>query len=173
MYQKHQKNGGKVPFDIYKRKKEYCLSRPLFRPEQKFSDYTNVSIDKNIYIHKKRVEFCSFIGFRADEPLRLEKMKNRINQKYNENIDIAYLREENEHIYAPLVEFNITQKEIREFWEKQDFDLGLPYDGSLGNCVYCFMKGANKLSSIVSDSSELTPQNIDWWINIEKNIKEI
>ena len=94
--------------------------------------------------------------------------KSRINQKYNENIDKAYLREKNEHIYAPLVEFNITQKEIKEFWEKQDFDLKLPYDGSLGNCVYCFMKGANKLSSIVSDSSELTPQNIDWWINIEK-----
>lgn len=172
LYQKHQKNGGKVPFDIYQRKKEYCLSRPLFIPEQKFSDYTSVIIDKNIYIHKKRVEFCSFIGFRADEPLRLEKMRNRINQKYNENINTAYLREENEHIYAPLVEFNITQKEVREFWEKQDFDLGLPYDGSLGNCVYCFMKGANKLSSIISDNSELTPQNIDWWIYIEKKYQK-
>ena len=168
LYQKHQKNGGKVPFEIYKNKKEYCLNRPLFRPKQKFSDYTKVKIDKNIYIHKKKVEFCSFIGFRADEPLRLEKMKNRINQSYNEDINIAYLKDEGEHIYAPLVQFNITQKEIKEFWDKQDFDLGLPYDGSLGNCVYCFMKGANKLSSIKSDTNELTPQNIDWWVRIEQ-----
>ena len=168
LYQKHQKNGGKVPFPIYKDKKEYCLTRPLFRPEQKFCDYTNVTIDKSIYIHKKRVEFCSFVGFRADEPLRLEKMKKRINQSYNENIDIAYIREENEHIYAPLVEFGIAQREVKDFWDNQDFDLGLPYDGSLGNCVYCFMKGANKLSSIKPSTDELAPQNIDWWINIEK-----
>jgi 3'-phosphoadenosine 5'-phosphosulfate sulfotransferase (PAPS reductase)/FAD synthetase len=168
LYEKHLKNGGKVPFDIYKNKKDYCLKRPLYRPEQKFSDYTNVKIDKNIYIHKRRIEFCSFIGFRADEPLRLEKMKSRINKKYNENINMAYLREENEHIYAPLVESGITQKDIKLFWDNQDFDLGLPYDGSLGNCVFCFMKGANKLSLIQSESSELTPQNIDWWIYIEK-----
>jgi len=168
LYQKHQKNGGKVPFSIYKDKKEYCLNRPLFRPEQKFSDFTKVNINKSIYLYKKRIEFCSFIGFRADEPLRIEKMKDRINQQYNDNINIAYLRENNEHIYAPLVEFNITQKEVKNFWEKQDFDLNLPYDGSLGNCVYCFMKGVNKLTSIQSSSNELTPQNIDWWIKIEQ-----
>lgn len=114
------------------------------------------------------MEFCSFIGFRADEPKRLEKMKKRIDSKLNDDIDIAYLRENNEHIYAPLVEFNITQKNIKDYWDNQEWDLGLPYDGSLGNCVYCFMKGGNKLSKIDTITSDISPENIDWWIGIEK-----
>lgn len=169
LYKKHQKMGGKVPFKIYQNKKEYCLTRPLFRPEQNFQDYTSVNLkNKEIYIHKKNIEFCSFIGFRADEPMRLEKMKKRIDSKINDNIQVAYLRENNEHIYAPLVEFNITQNEIKNYWDNKEWDLGLPYDGSLGNCVYCFMKGGNKLSKIDTITDEKSPENIDWWIDIEK-----
>jgi len=169
LYEKHKKMGGKVPQLIYREKKKYCLSRPLVREEQNFKDYTEVNTEnKSIFIKTKTVEFCSFIGFRADEPLRLEKMKNRIDSKHNENITVAYLRDNNEHIYAPLVEFNINQKEIKDYWDSQEWDLGLPYDGSLGNCVYCFMKGGNKLSKIDNNTSENTPENIDWWINIEK-----
>ena len=100
--------------------------------------------------------------------MRLEKMKKRIDSKINNNLEVAYLRENNEHIYAPLVEFKVTQHEVKEFWDSQEWDLGLPYDGSLGNCVYCFMKGGNKLSQIDSITSHNTPENIDWWVNIEK-----
>lgn len=169
LYKKHQRMGGKVPYEIYQNKKEYCLTRPLFRPEQNFQDYTNVDLkNKEIYIHKKKLEFCSFIGFRADEPMRLEKMKKRIDSKLNDNIEVAYLRENNEHVYAPLVEFDITQKDIKDYWDNQEWDLGLPYDGSLGNCVYCFMKGGNKLSKIDTITDDNCPENIDWWIDIEK-----
>lgn len=161
--------GGKVPENIYQEKKKYCLARPIFRAKQIFQDFTRVEIeDKNIYIHKKDIEFCSFIGFRADEPQRLEKMKKRIDSKINENIKVAYLREDNEHIYAPLVQFNIAQADIKNYWDKKTWDLGLPYDGSLGNCVYCFMKGGNKLSKIENITQDITPENIDWWIHIEK-----
>ncbi len=169
LYKKHQKKGGEVPKHIYKEKKKYCLTRSLFRPMQNFQDFTKVGIIKEkVYVHKKHIEFCSFIGFRADEPMRLIKMKNRIDEKYNEHIEVAYLRENNEHIYAPMVEFDITQEDVKGYWDNQDWDLGLPYDGSLGNCVYCFMKGGKKLSHIESNSTENTPENIDWWINIEK-----
>ena len=44
------------------------------------------------------------------------------------------------------------------FWDNREWDLDLPYDGSLGN----------KLSKIINTSSELTPENIDWWIHIEQ-----
>jgi len=168
-YQKHKKNGGNVPFDIYFDKKAYCYSRPLFRDEQNFQDYTNVKIDtSNIYLNDREVEYCSFIGFRADEPQRLTKMKNRIDLESNNNIEVAYLREDNEHIYTPLVQFKITQVEVKEFWANKDWRLELPYDGSLGNCVYCFMKGGDKLSQIKTIKTDLTPENIDWWIYIEK-----
>jgi len=140
LYKKHQRMGGKVPYPIYQNKKEYCLTRPLVRPEQNFQDFTKVDLkNKEIYIHKKNIEFCSFIGFRADE-----------------------------HVYAPLVEFDISQKDIKNYWDMKEWDLGLPYDGSLGNCVYCFMKGGNKLSKIDTITDDKSPENIDWWIDIEK-----
>jgi len=169
LYKKHQKKGGAVPEHIYQEKKKYCLTRSLFKPEQNFQDFTKVTIVKEeVYVHKKNIEFCSFIGFRADEPMRLTKMKNRIDAKCNENIEVAYLRENNEHVYTPMVQFDIVQKDVKDYWDNQDWDLGLPYDGSLGNCVYCFMKGGNKLSKIESTITDNTPENIDWWINIEK-----
>ena len=166
---KHKKNGGSVPFDIYFDKKEYCYSRPVYRPEQKFQEYTKVKIEQNdIFIKNKEIEYCSLIGFRSDEPQRLVKMKNRINSSNNDDIEIAYLRENNEHIYMPLVQFGITQEDVKTFWDNQNWGLDLPYDGSLGNCVYCFMKGGSKLSKIKTTETELTPENIDWWIYIEQ-----
>lgn len=67
-----------------------------------------------------------------------------------------------------MVEYGITQSDVKDFWDQQEWDLGLPYDGSLGNCVYCFMKGGAKLASIEETSNELVPENIDWWIEIER-----
>lgn len=167
-HEKHKKKGGGVPFDIYFEKKAYCYSRQLYREAQKFQDYSSVKITQNdIFSINGEIEYCSFIGFRADEPQRLTKMKNRINSESNNDIGIAYLRENNEHIYTPLVEFNITQNDVKNFWDKQEWELDLPYDGSLGNCVYCFMKGGNKLSKIKTEEKDLTPENIDWWIYIE------
>lgn len=169
LYAKHLKNGGSVPKEIYLEKKEFALHRPRIREEQDFRDYTNVNIEnKPLHTIKGMVEYCSFIGFRADEPLRLEKMKKRIDEEYNKEISVAYLREKHEHIYAPMVEYGITQEDVKNFWDEREWDLGLPYDGSLGNCVYCFMKGAPKLSSIQKTNNELTPENIDWWIAIEQ-----
>lgn len=169
LYEKHLKHGGSVPKDIYLEKKEYCLNRPFSREAQNFRDYTNVDIEnKPLHTVNGTVEYCSFIGFRADEPLRLEKMKKRIDEKDNDKITVAYLREKQEHIYAPMVEYGIIQSNIKSFWDNQKWDLGLPYDGSLGNCVYCFMKGGAKLASIELKTSELTPENIDWWIMIEQ-----
>ena len=169
LYEKHLRHGGSVPKEIYLEKKEYALNRHLFRSTQNFREYTSVQIEnKPLYTKKGIVEYCSLIGFRADEPLRLEKMKKRIDDKSNENISVAYLRDKNEHVYAPLVEYNVEQKDIKDFWDSREWDLGLPYDGSLGNCVYCFMKGATKLSSIQSNNDDITPENIDWWVRIEE-----
>jgi len=146
IYQKHLKHGGGVPFDIFKAKKEYCLNRPLSRPKQQFSAYTAVPIYNDLIESRSdKNEFCSFIGFRYDEPQRLIKMKDRIDLECNEDIEMAYLKENEEHIYAPLIDAKITKEDVWDFWKKMDFDLELPTDGSLGNCVYCFMKGVSKL----------------------------
>ncbi|MCT7538174.1 adenine nucleotide alpha hydrolase family protein [Aliarcobacter butzleri] len=176
LHAKHLKAGGGVPSEIFQEKKKFTyLERPHFRSEQKFQDFTTIDIDKikssMDYIGSA---FCSFIGFRADEPGRITRMRKRIADESNYKYDVAYVKDENdEHVYAPLVEFNITEKEVSEFWNNQKWDLNLPSGGTMSNCVYCFMKGGRKLLEIARQekpnlTGELTPANIDWWINIEK-----
>jgi len=164
LYQQHQKNGGGVPIDIFKAKKEYVLSCPIQRKKQFFKDYTTAEINnQNIYFEEE-IEYNSFIGFRADEPNRYEKMLRRNKGKREE---ISYIKEKNEHIYMPLIDNGITVEDIKKYWDNQEWDLGLPYDGTLGNCVFCFMKG-NKLYNIDDVNAKFAPTNIDWWIYMEQ-----
>lgn len=169
IYYKHKSNNGETPKEIYLDKKAFCFNRELSKPEQKYQDFSAVDLSYRKFLKSK--EYVTFIGFRADEPLRIKKMKERIDQPFNDNIDLgkmAYLKEDNEHIYMPMIQFGITKDDVQNFWQIQDFDLGLPYDGSLGNCVFCFMKGIKKLATIPSNDKSSGPENIDWWINVEK-----
>lgn len=73
---------------------------------------------------------------------------------------------------APLIEDNIIQEQVINFWNKQDFNLELPNNGLLSNCLYCPLKSKGKLLQIAIEQldkpNELTPESIDWWINIER-----
>ena len=59
--------------------------------------------------------------------------------------------------------------------------MNLPYDGSLSNCVYCFLKGAANLRQVHQAMSQQrdsaipgfgptagTPCNLDWWRQQER-----
>jgi len=173
---KHERNGGKIPENIFKTKKSYTYEhRPHFRAEQIIQNFTTVNIKdiKSEFTYIGR-SFCSFIGFRSDEPARITKMRNRIGDESNNKYNVAYLKDENEeHVYAPLTEFKITEKDVKNFWNNQEWDLNLPDGGTMSNCTYCFMKGGKKLLELAKlelkyETSELTPQNLQWWINIEK-----
>ncbi|MDA3052489.1 hypothetical protein OFO01_03400 [Campylobacter sp. JMF_01 NE2] len=175
LYEKHLKNKGSVPRKIYLAKKEFVLNLPLWREEQEYQDFTSVDLGYRKEI--KGSEYLTFIGFRSDEPQRITKMKDRIakndkkSAEYNDNINLEefpYLRDGVEHVYMPMIKFCTTKQDVKEFWEKQNFDLGLDYDGKYGNCVYCFMKGTKKLLEIKSASKLKTPENIDWWIKMEQ-----
>ncbi len=162
VYKKHEKSGGKVPFEIFKRKKEYCyLKSPLVREAQNFQDFTNVELKRVDYNGN---EVVLLIGFRKDEGYRLKRIEDRLN--LNEKIEY-YVKEEKEHIYMPLVFWNVTKDEIFSFWDKFKFDLELPRDGIYGNCVYCFMKGLEKLKRI-KPSKETKALDIDFWVEMEK-----
>lgn len=172
---KHKKNGGGTPPEIYQAKKDYTYNhRPHFRKEQTIQDFTSIDIEKlKSKMNYTGNAFCSFIGFRADEPARITKMRKRVGDESNYKYDVAYVKDENEeHVYAPLVQFEITEKEVKDFWDSQEWDLNLPSGGTMSNCVYCFMKGGKKLLEIAKQEEdykgEPTPKNIDWWINIEK-----
>lgn len=184
IYKLHLRHNGSTPKEIYLSKKRFSWSRPLSRPEQKFLDFsvigkskiTNPMIINNtlskVDLEYGDVEYCNFIGFRYDEPRRLAKMKKRVMEEgYSD--ELSYVATGmGEHIYTPLCELEITNKDVAEFWSSQSWDLDLPNSGEMSNCVYCFMKG-NKLLNIAQgeknllDGKDLTPENILWWANLE------
>ena len=76
---------------------------------------------------------------------------------------------------------HISKADVNAFWEQQNWDLKLPQNGILSNCVYCFLKGPNNLIRIHETMEEQkkediqhfgsivgTPCDIDWWVEKEK-----
>jgi hypothetical protein len=85
------------------------------------------------------------IGFRADEPQRMAKLR-------------ASIREEREDAVAPLVSARVTRADVLAWWKSHPFDLELGPDES--NCDLCFLKGRGKLLRAIYDE----PERADWWI---------
>ena len=101
---------------------------------------------KEIPIHKFAREILgskyeTAIGIRADE-------KHRLKEKPG-------------YVY-PLAELNVDEKFIRNWWDKQCFDLNLKdYEG---NCDLCFLKSKRKKLTLVSERPEIA----NWWDEMEE-----
>lgn len=92
-------------------------------------------------------EYSSFIGIRKDEALR--------------SVQILANCDTFEHPKFPLIEEGITEKEVLNFWAKNDFDLQLrSYEG---NCDLCFLK--SKYKRVVM--ARRNPEALKWWLNWE------
>lgn len=89
----------------------------------------------------------NFIGFRADEPLRVKRRK----QHWKKVID-----------RFPLYDKGVTKEMINAYWDKKPYNLEIP--SILGNCTLCFMKGKNAIISILMSYPELAKE----WIEDEK-----
>lgn len=183
-YQRHVDSQGGVPRDIFLRKREYVRQRPHFRPEQHYADFSqgwqsfeNPNLegktlgDKAVF-GKRGVEYVAFIGLREDEPHRVQRVRDR------NDTTKGY---EGEHVYMPLADMAVTRDDVNDFWNRQTWDLSLPKDASLSNCVYCFLKGAVNLTDIhthMTKESDLclgdefgpldeTPSDLKWWNRLE------
>ena len=101
---------------------------------------------KEVPIHKyaRQIlgkDYQTAIGIRADEPHRLKQKPG--------------------YVY-PLSEMNIDEKFIRNWWDKQPFDLGIKdYEG---NCDLCFLKSKRKKLTLLSER----PDVADWWDKMEE-----
>jgi len=182
LFEMHKNKGGSVPKEIFLAKKEFLLSQKLVRDEAKFADFTNVPIAKrmaNLLNFQNGGEYVTFIGFRADEIRRINKMQARV-LKSCKNAELrnllnsldfschAYLPDGLEHCYMPLIEWKICASDVFEFWENEPFDLELDKSGNYGNCVFCFMKGIKKLVSLGKDCGETLPCKVAWWAKMER-----
>jgi len=183
-FRRHQANQGGVPKPLFLHKRAYVWNRPHFRPEQrydrfcpKWKPFENPALQGKAFgdkarFGKKGVEYVAFIGLRGDEPHRIERVEAR-----NEGA-AGY---EGEHVYMPLDDMAVTRDDVNAFWNRQDWDLALPKDTSLTNCVYCFLKGAANLDAVhghMEDASRHevpefgpltdTPCDLKWWMRMER-----
>ena len=181
-YRRHLDNQGGVPRNIFQRKREFVWNRPHIRPEQRYDDFCDgwkpfenpklkgKTLGDKAWFGKGGVEYIAFIGLRHDEPHRVQRVSDR------NDTTAGY---EGEHVYMPLADMVVTRSDVNDFWEKQEWDLSLPQDTSLSNCVYCFLKGALNLRDIrarMDQQNETaegfgplveTPSDLAWWNRVE------
>ena len=183
-YERHKQNQGGVPKDIFLQKRAYCWNRPHYRPQQRYEDFfpgwktfQNTELEgrtlgDKAWFGKNGVEYVAFIGLRGDEPHRIQRVEDR-----NEST----MGHEGEHVYMPLTDMAVTREDVNAFWERQEWNLELPANTSLTNCVYCFLKGTANLEAIrqqMESESQTTapgfgalngtPCDLHWWKRIEK-----
>ena len=186
MYRRHLRSQGAVPKEIFVKKKAYGLSRPHVRPEQRYSDFSSVwrpfqnsALEGRIFgdqasFGKGGVEYVAFVGLRGDEQVRVQRVAAR-------NAGPGSSGYVGEHVYMPLADMPVSRDDVNAFWDQQPWDLSLPKEGSLSNCVYCFLKGAANLRSVRSrmesekrfeapgfGSLINTPSDISWWTRMEQ-----
>ena len=197
IYEMHKRNRGDTPRDIFLAKKKFLRGRPASRPAQRFGDFSasaSVRIS-NPHLSGRcfggRVEltgadcadYLAFVGFRADEPHRVARMRarNRDGDMQGASPDLETTRPEGEYVYAPLAGAGATRADVNAFWRTQSWGLRLPEDANLSNCVFCFLKGRRNIVDIIARRGEMdaplppalrsrsgTPSDINWWRELER-----
>lgn len=94
-------------------------------------------------------EFTSYIGFRDDEHDRANKTLAAQDTVPGNTFGF------------PLIEFEVDESGVMEFWAKQSFDLQM--EQFEGNCDLCFMKKEYKRLEFIRRN----PDAADWWIGWE------
>lgn len=90
------------------------------------------------------------VGFRADEPHRLNKPPPR----------------DRWTVWPPLAKAGVGAHHVYDFWREQPFDLRLPNIGGrcwLGNCDGCFLKSEANIAAFAREF----PDNALWWERME------
>jgi len=102
-------------------------------------------IDAYLRDNYKDFDLIKVVGIRADEAHR---------KSVNAELEKV--------IYPLCDEVKVDSKFIRNWWEKQSFDLKLKdYEG---NCDLCFKKSLKKRLTIIKEN----PKVAEWWLEMEK-----
>jgi hypothetical protein len=113
---------------------------------------------------KDAVQYHNYIGIRFDEKHRAIKIRNRIKQaklnlnRKNKKGGSIKTQPPFEHVKMPMIKANINKANVIEFWKdpiRSKYDLDLPFDGLLSNCVHCMLKGKSKNQLIAKNTLEL------------------
>jgi 3'-phosphoadenosine 5'-phosphosulfate sulfotransferase (PAPS reductase)/FAD synthetase len=91
-------------------------------------------------------------GIRADEAHRAKLSRDKIIQNWH-----------------PLVNADVTKRDITKFWSMQPFNLRLPHlehGNPFGNCDGCFLKSEADKASLIREY----PERAEWWRKHEGKI---
>jgi len=185
----HKNSNGSTPKRILLQKRAFVMNAAFVREYAAWNDFTDCDLcfdneevkrsvigDKGQLFGDNAISYISCLGIRKDEEIRAEKIQARIDAaKKSANGRSLLGQPPGEEILTPLVENNVSQQGVIDFWNEQDFNLELPNDGNFSNCVYCPLKGKVKLTQIAAleltrcglNGGGLTPASIDWWIEME------
>jgi 3'-phosphoadenosine 5'-phosphosulfate sulfotransferase (PAPS reductase)/FAD synthetase len=95
-------------------------------------------------------KWTNVVGLRADE-------RHRVNRGISAN---AKGRDPWVSVF-PLNDAGVSNRMVRDWWDAQDFDLGLlPFEG---NCDGCFLKARPKLIEV----ERTKPGTLKWWADME------
>ena len=161
---------------------EFVHSRQWMRPAQSWADFTLVPPRDNESSRPRAdvagltgppVRYVTLLGLRSDEPERVNRA--HFEAMLADGANSSQCRHEShpagEIIATPLADAGADKDRVNAFWHHQPYDLGI--DGSKGNCVYCFMKGAPALrrlaaaENVAAPSDQRGPASIRWWADIE------
>lgn len=98
------------------------------------------------------------VGFRADEPARIAKLRADPSGG-TKGVERR----------APLADAGLTKWDVAAFWARSDFDLALPnVNGTTteGNCDLCFLKQSATVASLIA----ARPERAVWWAAQEHSI---
>jgi 3'-phosphoadenosine 5'-phosphosulfate sulfotransferase (PAPS reductase)/FAD synthetase len=94
--------------------------------------------------------------------LGYKEVYKAIGIRYDERHRVSMSAEENNIIYPLINDIRVDNKFIRDWWDKQPFDLQLKdYEG---NCDLCFKKSLKKRLTIAKER----PESTKWWQEMEE-----
>lgn len=144
-YETASRNG--EPFEQLIRKKKYL---PNGRDRFCTQDLKVVALDKFL-LSLGYTNWDTALGFRYDEPLRVDKKKNDT-------------RKETGDYLFPLYDLQVSSDDVLKFWKSQTFDLQIySYQG---NCDLCFYKGVKIKRQLLREDATTGA----WWSQMEEEI---
>ena len=134
---------------------------------KKMNNNQTNSLNKKVSLFgNNAVKYHNYIGIRFDEKHRAERIRNRIKQaKLNLNRSSKNKKGGSiktqppfEIAKMPMIKAKINKAKVIEFWQdstRSKYDLDLPFDGMLSNCVHCPLKGKSKNQLIANRTAQI------------------
>jgi 3'-phosphoadenosine 5'-phosphosulfate sulfotransferase (PAPS reductase)/FAD synthetase len=131
--------------------------RPLPNPVQRTCSAEMKTKTSHRYVRRHLGwpnRYWSAIGYRADEPGRVERRRKQEERYVNSCPEGGWG-------VFPMYAAGVTAEDVLAFWEKMPFDLGI--ESWEGNCDFCFMKSEWKIKAMM----QARPDRLQPWLDLE------